>query len=114
MLKRRETTAVTHANPAMAVKDPRSCQAADISSSAIQIVVDAANQAVTGWPRRTLEPHPVMMTATASVTRLSQWTYLSIFMSLAPQDRDVLNACLSVAPITLGASSESYANARLP
>jgi hypothetical protein len=58
----------------MAVKEPRRCQIADINSSAIQIVVDAANQAVTGWPRRTLDPHPIMMTATASVARLSQRT----------------------------------------
>jgi len=48
MLNKRETTAVANANAAMAMKDPRSCQRADINSSAIQIVVDAANQAVTG------------------------------------------------------------------
>src|SRR3981081_2243164 len=50
MLNKRETTAVANANAAMAVNDPRSCHRADINSSAIQIVVDAANQPVTGWP----------------------------------------------------------------
>src|SRR5882672_11493607 len=64
MLNKRETTAVVSANAAIAVKEPRSCQKADFSSSAIQLVVDAANHAVTGWPRRTPEPHPIMMTAT--------------------------------------------------
>src|SRR5882757_9249025 len=57
MLNRRETTAVANANAAMAMKEPRCCHRADINSSAIQIVVDAANQAVTGWPRSTLDPH---------------------------------------------------------
>src|SRR6267154_2577873 len=47
-LNKRETTAVASANAAMAMKEPRSCQRADINSSAIQIVDDAANQAVTG------------------------------------------------------------------
>jgi hypothetical protein len=56
----------------MAVNEPRSCQIADINSSAIEMDVDAANQAVTGWPMTTLEPHPIMMIATANVTRLSQ------------------------------------------
>src|SRR5467141_4489892 len=78
MLNKRETTAVASANAAMAVNEPRSCQIADINNSAIQIVADAANQAVTGWPRTTLEPHPIMTTATATVTRLSQNTELSI------------------------------------
>src|SRR6266436_3528093 len=82
MLNKRETTAVASANAAMAMKEPRSCQRADINSSAIQIVADAANQAVTGWPRTTLAPHPIMMTATASVTRLSQRTELSIAIDL--------------------------------
>src|SRR4029078_12242677 len=72
MLNKRETTAVASANAAMAVKEPRSCQKADIASSAIQIVADAANHAVTGWLRTTLKPHPIMMIATANVTRLSQ------------------------------------------
>src|SRR5882762_326321 len=80
-LNKRETTAVASANAAMAVKDPRSCQRADISSSAIQIVADAANQAVTGWPRTTLAPHPIMMMATASVTRRSQRTWLVIVVN---------------------------------
>src|SRR6266403_1633933 len=65
MLNKRETTAVDRDNAAMAVKDPRCCQSADINSSTIQVVVEAANQAVTGWLRRTLEPHPIIMTATA-------------------------------------------------
>src|SRR6267154_686972 len=72
MLNKRETTAVASANAAMAGKESRSCQRADINSSAIQIVADAENQVVTGWPRTTLAPHPIMMTATADVTRLSQ------------------------------------------
>src|ERR1700716_492249 len=57
MLNKRETTAVASARAAMAVKDPRSGQRADINSSAIQAVVEAANQAVTGSPRRTPKPH---------------------------------------------------------
>src|ERR1700730_12219013 len=81
MLNKRETTAVASASAAMAVKDPRSCQRADINSSAIQVVVDTANQEVTGSQRRIPKPHPIMMTATGSVRRLSQWTYLSIFMT---------------------------------
>src|SRR6267154_414668 len=48
MLNKRETTAVASADAAMAVKEPRSCQKADINSSAIQIAADAANHAVTG------------------------------------------------------------------
>src|SRR5467141_4752255 len=82
MLNKRATTAVASASAAMAVKEPRSCQRADINSSTIQIVADAANQAVTGWPRTTLAPHPIMMTATARVTRLSQRTELSIAIDL--------------------------------
>src|SRR6266403_166798 len=93
MLNKRDTTAVASASAAMAVKDPRSCQRADINSSAIQVVVDAANQAVTGSPRRTPKPHPIIMTATASVRRLSQWTYLSIFMVLIPHTET--SSCLS-------------------
>src|SRR5216683_6097485 len=82
MLNKRETTAVASANAAMAMKEPRSCQKADINSSAIQIVADAANQAVTGWPTTTLKPHPVMMIATANVTRPSQRAYTSIVRSI--------------------------------
>src|ERR1700675_2790558 len=52
MLNKRETTAVADANAAMVVKEPCSCQRADINSNVIQIVVDAANQTVTGSPRR--------------------------------------------------------------
>src|SRR6266403_353692 len=99
MLNKRETTAVASANAAMAAKDPRSCQRADINSSAIQIVVDAANQTVTGSPRRTPKPHPIIMTAMASVRRLSQWTYLSVFMILVPQDGNVLVPVSSVHPL---------------
>src|SRR5438105_11569124 len=78
MLNRRETTAVASANAAIAVKEPRSCQKADNNSSAIQIVADVANHAVTGWLKTTLEPHPIMMTATTSVARLNQRAGLSI------------------------------------
>src|SRR6202171_4438048 len=66
MLNKRETTAVASANAAMAVKEPRRFQTADINNSAIHIVVDAANHAVTGWPRKTHRPHPIMMIATAN------------------------------------------------
>src|SRR6266581_2475517 len=72
MLNRRETTAVASAIAAMEVKEPRSCQNADINSIAIQIAADAANQAVTGWLRTTIKPHPTMMMATADAPRLSQ------------------------------------------
>src|SRR5712672_3941739 len=63
MLNKRETTAVASANAAMAGKEPRRFQVADSNNSAIQIVVDAANHAVTGWMRMTLKPHPIMMIA---------------------------------------------------
>src|SRR3981081_153755 len=56
MLNKRETTAVASANAAMAVKEPRRFQIADVNNSAIQIVADAANHAVTGWPRTPLKP----------------------------------------------------------
>src|SRR6266568_2607472 len=72
MLNKRATTAAASANAAMAVYEPRNCQTADSNSSAIQMAADAANQAVTGLPRRMLAPHPAMMTATASVARRSQ------------------------------------------
>src|ERR1700738_1976113 len=72
MLNKRETTAVASANAAIAMKEPRNCPSAAINSSAIQITADVANQAVTGWPTRMLAPHPIMMTATASVTLPSQ------------------------------------------
>src|SRR5216683_2224547 len=81
MLNKRETTAVASANAAMAMKDPRSCQIADINNSAIQTVLDVANHAVTGWVRMTLKPHPIMMMATAKVTRLSQRAELSILIA---------------------------------
>src|SRR5260370_34198564 len=84
MLNKRETTAVASANAAIAGKEPRSCQIADISNNAIQIVVDAANHAVTGWVRMTLKPHPIMMIATTKVTRLSQRAELSILITPVP------------------------------
>src|ERR1700681_1678466 len=59
MLNKRDTTAVASANAAMAVKEPRSCQTADINSSAIQVVADAANHAVTGWLTTTVKPQPI-------------------------------------------------------
>src|ERR1700674_4943542 len=46
ILNKRETTAVASANAAIAAKEPRSCQIADISNSVIQIVVDVVNHAV--------------------------------------------------------------------
>src|ERR1700682_4034411 len=55
MLNKRETTAVDSANAAMDVKEPRSCQIADINNSAMQTVSDAANQPVTGWVKMTLK-----------------------------------------------------------
>src|SRR6202795_4575812 len=82
MLNKRETTAVASANAAMAVKEPRSCQKADINSSTIQIVVDMASHAVTGSLRTTLNPQPIMMIATANVTRLSQRAESSILIDL--------------------------------
>src|SRR5712675_1193651 len=84
MLNRRETTAVASANAAMAVKEPRRFQIADINNSAIQIVADAANHAVTGWPRTTLKPHPIMIIATAKITRLSQRAELPILIAPVP------------------------------
>src|ERR1700675_4711236 len=84
MLNKRETTAVASANAAMVVKEPRRFQIADINNSAIQIVVDAANHAVTGWPRTTLKPHPIMMIATAKITRLSQRAESSILIAPIP------------------------------
>src|SRR5258705_2365946 len=54
MLNKRETTAVARANAAMAGKEPRRFQVADSNNSAIQIVGDAGNPAVTGWVRMTL------------------------------------------------------------
>src|SRR3954447_22783168 len=51
ILNNRATKAGASANAAMAVKEPRRCQKADINSNAIQIVADAENHAVTGWLR---------------------------------------------------------------
>src|SRR5258708_4102510 len=84
MLNKRETTAVASANAAMAMKEPRSCQIADINSSAIQTVLDVANHAVTGWVSITLKPHPIMMIATTKITRLSQRAELSILIAPVP------------------------------
>src|ERR1700682_477043 len=84
MLNKRETTAVASANAAIAVKEPRRFQTADINNSAIQFVVDAVNHAVTGWLRMTLKPHPIMMIATANVTRLSQRAELSKLIAPVP------------------------------
>src|SRR5229473_6391306 len=72
MLNKRETTAVASANAAIIGKEPRSCQIADISNSAIQTILDVANHAATGWVSITLKPHPIMMIATTKVTRLSR------------------------------------------
>src|SRR6266404_7612663 len=84
MLNNRETTAVASANAAMAGMVPRSCQIADINNSAIQTVLDVANHAVTGWVRMTLKPHPIMMIATAKVTRLNHRAELSILIAAVP------------------------------
>src|ERR1700704_5165221 len=84
MLNKRETAAVASANAAMAVKEPRRFQIAHINNSAIQIVLDAANHVVTGWVRMTLKPHPIMMIATAKVTRLSQRTESSMLIAPLP------------------------------
>src|ERR1700724_3641405 len=58
-----------------------SCQIADISNSAIQIMLDVANQAVTGCVKMTDMPHPIMMIATAKVTRVSQRAKLSMLIA---------------------------------
>src|SRR6266436_1546671 len=84
MLNKRETTAVASANAAMAGMVPRSCQIADINNSAIQTVLDVANHAVTGWVRMTLKPHPIMMIATAKVTRLNHRAELSMLIAAVP------------------------------
>src|SRR6266550_4177118 len=84
MLNKRETTAVASANAAMAGKEPRRFQVADSNNTAIQIVVDAANHAVTGWVRMTFKLHPIMMIATTNVTRLSQLADSSIRVAPAP------------------------------
>src|SRR5260370_20667948 len=80
MLNKRETTAVASANAAIAVKEPRSCQIADITNSAIQIVADAANHAVTGCPRTMLKPQPLIKIATANFPRHSQRAQSSILI----------------------------------
>src|ERR1700730_2065196 len=90
MLYKHETTAVASANAAIAGKEPRSCQIAGISNSAIQIMDDAENQAVTGCVKMTDKPHPIMMIATAKVTRLSQRAKLSILIAICFSDRGVL------------------------
>src|SRR5712672_597541 len=84
MLNKRETTAVASANAAMAGKEPRSCQIADINNSAIQTMLDMANHVVTGWVRMTVKPHPIMMIATAKITRLSQRAALSMLVAAVP------------------------------
>src|SRR6266436_10365174 len=84
MLNKRETTAVASAKAVMAVKEPRSCQIADINNSAIQTTLDVANHAVTGWVRITLKPHPIMMIATAKFTRLSQRAESLILIATVP------------------------------
>src|SRR5258708_5204322 len=84
MLNKRATTAVASARAAKAGKEPRNRQIPDINNSAIQSVVDAANQVVTGWVKMTLKPHPIMMIATAKVTRLSQRAALSMLIAAVP------------------------------
>src|SRR5258706_3262005 len=108
MLNKRETTAVVSANAAMAMKEPRNCQRAAINSSAIQIMVDVANQAVTGWLRTTLEPLPTMMTATASVTRLSQRKWVFVFTLLLPPMKllGLLSGLVDLLPAPLERDAE--------
>src|SRR5229473_2402184 len=84
MLNKRETTAVASASAAIAMKEPRSCQIADINNSAIQTALDVANHLVTGWVRMTLKPHPIMMIATAKFTRLSQRAEPLILVATVP------------------------------
>src|SRR6266699_2155170 len=105
MLNKRETTAVASAKAAMAVKEPRSCQRAEINSSAIQIVADAANHAVTGWPSTTLKPHPIMTIAMANVTRLSQRAESSILIASVPQARSVIAPVLPCIHRVLSAAA---------
>src|SRR3984893_13301003 len=102
MLNKRETTAVASANAAMAGKEPRSCQTADINSSAIEIMADAANQAVTGWLRTTLKPHPIIMTATANVARFSHRPQSSIRIASIPQASPLAETTLAIScfPVT--------------
>src|SRR5258706_8165262 len=110
-LNKRDTTAVASASPAREVRGPRSCQRAKINSRAIQIVADEANQEVTGCPTTTLKPHPVIMTATASVARLSQRTYSSRpIVTLLKSETSLLCRCTDQSH----APSKGYANARLP
>src|SRR6202158_2758874 len=47
MLNKRETTAVASANAATAMKEPRSCQMADVNNTTIKTALDAANSAGT-------------------------------------------------------------------
>src|SRR5260370_23583970 len=84
MLNKRETTAVASASAAIAMKEPRSCQIADINNSAIQTALDVANHLVTGWVRMTIKPHPIIMIATAKFTRLSQRTESLIIIAPVP------------------------------
>src|SRR5260370_5362838 len=84
MLNKRETTAVDSASAAIARREPRSCQIADINNSAIQTALDVANHLVTGWVRMTLKPHPIMMIATAKFTRLSQRAESLILIATVP------------------------------
>src|SRR5882757_3810901 len=84
MLNKREATAVASASAATAGKEPRSCQIADINNCAIQTMLDMANHVVTGWVKMTLKPHPIMMIATAKVTRLSQRAALSMLIAAVP------------------------------
>src|SRR5260221_9009234 len=84
MLNKRETTAVASANAPMEMKEPRSCQIADVNNSAIQTTLDMANHGVTGWVRMTLKPHPIMMIATTKAIRPSQRAALSMLIAAVP------------------------------
>jgi len=70
MLNKRETTAVASATRNSG-KEPRSCQIADISNSAIQTILDVANHAVTGLDEDYASDPIDHDDRTAKVTRLS-------------------------------------------
>jgi hypothetical protein len=65
-------------------------------------MADAANQAVTGWLRTTLKPHPIIMTATANVARLSHRPQSSIRIASIPQDSPIAETTLAIScfPVT--------------
>jgi len=81
---------------------PPSCQNAASNSSAIQIVADVANHAVTGSTNTTCKPHPIMTIASPAKRdtaqpartlidihiRSSRWKGLRVRLTLHPPERD--------------------------